>query len=284
MADPTRLNGLRHIADQYDALLCDVWGVLHDGLTAHKGVVEALTNFQAHGPVVLITNAPRPYAPVATQLTKLGIPETAYTAIVSSGDVIRQRLIDEGTRAVYHIGPERDLPLYAGTAAKVTDRLDEAEVVVAAGLRDDYTETADDYADELAAMVPLGLPFMCANPDIVVERGSDLVQCAGALADAYEKIGGTVIQFGKPHSPIYAAAAAKVRELAPDARRILAVGDALNTDVTGANLNGYDALFITGGIHKELLGDHHDPDHDKVTKLLADAALRAAHYAPRLVW
>ncbi|MEM6847322.1 MAG: TIGR01459 family HAD-type hydrolase [Pseudomonadota bacterium] len=284
MADPVRLTGLRAIAHQYDAILCDVWGVLHDGLTVHPGVVEALTEFQARAPVVLITNAPRPAQPVVKQLEGLGVPRSAYSDIVSSGDVIRQHLIDNDTRAVFHIGPDRDLPLYVGTNAEVVDRLDEAEVVVAAGLRDDYTETADDYADELAAMLPLGLPFMCANPDIVVERGGELVPCAGALAQAYENIGGTVVHFGKPHAPIYQTAIARARALAPDASRILAVGDALNTDITGANTHGFDSLFITGGIHKEHLGDHADPDHEKVARFVSNAGLCVEHYTPRLVW
>jgi len=278
------ITGLSAIAAGYDALLCDVWGVLHNGVRAHEGAAEALSRFRTHGPVILITNAPRPSGPVVEQLDSFGIPREAYDAIVSSGDVVRAWLVGEGVRRVYHIGMERDLPLYEGTDIVVVDAPEEAELAVIAGPRDDMRESAEDYRDELSRLVALGLRLACANPDIVVERGGVLLPCAGALGLLAEELGGTVLQFGKPHAPIYEKALGEVRKRAPEARRALVVGDGLPTDITGANRHGFDALFITDGIHAEEVGVRGAPDPVRVAALLEARALMARHVATRLVW
>jgi len=278
------INGLSAIADDYDALLCDVWGVLHNGVRAHPGAAEALSRFRAIGPVVLMTNAPRPSGPVVEQLEALGIARDAYDAIVSSGDVVRAHLMDTAVRRVWHIGMDRDLPLYEGLDITLADTPAAAEIVVLAGLRDDGAETAEDYREELSGLVALGLPMACANPDIVVERGGELLPCAGALALLAEELGGTVLQFGKPHAPIYERALQEVRQRAPSARRALVVGDGLPTDITGANRQGFDALFITDGIHAEEIGVRGAPDPARVAARLAAEELTAAHFAPRLTW
>ncbi|MBJ3777670.1 TIGR01459 family HAD-type hydrolase [Acuticoccus mangrovi] len=280
----TLISGLSSIADDYDAILCDVWGVLHDGLTAHEGVADALARFRENGPVVLITNAPRPSHPVVAQLKSFGIPETTFDSVVSSGDVVRKFLAEKNVRTVYHIGPTRDLPLYENLPITLVEDPADADAIMCAGLRDDDTESAEDYRAELAGIVPLDKPFICANPDIVVERGGRLVYCAGALGQLYDQLGGTVLQFGKPHDRIYEAAIAEVKRLKPDATRILAVGDGLPTDVTGANRQGLDVLFITDGIHAEELGEPGHPDLDKVAARLAAEELTATHFATRLVW
>lgn len=280
---PQLLTGLSAIADDYDAVLCDVWGVLHNGLAAHTGAPDALRRFQARGPVVLMTNAPRPSTPVIAHLASLGITD-GWDAIVSSGDVVRRLLIEDGVRSVYHIGHARDLPLYEGTGITVVETGERADMIVLAGLRDDDTETPEDYRDEMAALAASGMPALCANPDVVVERGEQLLYCAGALAKMLEDLGRPVVQVGKPHAPIYRVAMAEVHARAPDARRVLVIGDGLPTDIRGAVNEGIDALFITDGIHQAEVGTPGSPDPGKVTARLMADGLDVPYYAPRLVW
>ena len=254
---PRLISGLSEIAPGHDALICDVWGVVHDGRRHHAAAAEALYRFkQSHGPVVLLTNAPRVPAEVQAQCASYGLPPDCYDAIVSSGGAAREELARRSAQAgvagkkgglsLYYIGPDRDLPMIAGLdVARVT--IPEAEVALAIGLRDDMTETPDQYADELKAMRAKGLVMLCANPDLVVHRGDKLVYCAGSLARAYEDVGGPVIYYGKPHRPIYESALAA----AGNPKRPLAVGDGLLTDIKGANGAGIEALFVADGVHGE---------------------------------
>lgn len=272
--------GLSAVAPDYDTLLCDVWGVLHDGESAHEGVADALRQFQDYGPVVLMTNAPRPSEPVVEQLAGMGIAEDAFTAIVSSGDVVRQALMETAPLAVYHMGMDRDLPLYDDLPVRLTETADDADVIVAAGLRDDRSEHPEDYRGELAALARAHKRFICANPDVVVELGHRLLFCAGALARIFEEEGGQVEQFGKPFPPIYQAALAKARAYGP-ARTPLVVGDGMPTDIAGAHAQGLDALFIVSGIHSDDLGDADGPT---VTRALAEVGLGARYFARGLTW
>jgi HAD superfamily hydrolase (TIGR01459 family) len=273
---PRLISGLSEIAPGHDALICDVWGVVHDGRRHHAAAAEALYRFkEKHGPVVLLTNAPRVPAEVQVQCTSYGLPPDCYDAIVSSGGAAREELArrsaeasarsvataygratgEKATLPLYYIGPDRDLPMIAGLdIARVG--IEEAEVALAIGLRDDMTETPDQYADELKAMRARGLLMLCANPDLVVHRGERLVYCAGSLAQAYEDLHGSVIYYGKPHRPIYdsALAAAGLAATAanrPRPKRPLAIGDGLVTDIRGANRAGLEALFIADGVHGE---------------------------------
>ena len=179
---------------------------------------------------------------------------------------------------------DRDLPLYDGLPITLADTPEDADLVVLAGLRDDDSETAEDYREEITRLIALGLPMACANPDIVVERGGDLLPCAGALALLAQELGGTMHHFGKPHAPIYARALAEVHARAPDAQRTLVVGDGLPTDITGANRQGLDVLFITDGIHAEEMGVRGTPDPARVAARLTAENLTATHVAPRLIW
>lgn len=274
------LPGLNAIAHDYDALLCDVWGVLHDGVTAHRGIEEALTRFMDYGPVVLMTNAPRPSGSVVDQLAAIGMDTGAFSGIVSSGDVVRQALIDAGPLAAYHLGPDRDLGLYEDLPIRLSETADGADVVVIAGLRDDDTDHPDDYRGELAGMARAGTRVICANPDVIVERGERLLYCAGALADILAQEGGEAEQYGKPYPPIYRAAIAKAREFGP-ARTPLVAGDGLPTDIAGANREGLDAVFVTLGIHA---GDLEGASASRVTRFLAEAGLCARYFVPRLTW
>ena len=256
---PRLISGLSEIAAGHDALICDVWGVVHDGRRHHAAAADALYRFkEKHGPVVLLTNAPRVPAEVQVQCTSYGLPPDCYDAIVSSGGSAREELARQsvdGTLPLYYIGPDRDLPMIAGLdIARVP--IEEAAVALAIGLRDDMTETPDNYAGELKAMQTRGLVMLCANPDLVVHRGERLVYCAGSLAKAYEGLGGAVTYYGKPHRPIYDSALAAAADAAKAAnrespRRPLAVGDGLLTDIKGANGAGLPALFVADGVHGE---------------------------------
>jgi len=252
---PRLISGLSEIASGHDALICDVWGVVHDGKRHHPAAAEALYRFkEKHGPVVLLTNAPRVPAEVAIQCSSYGLPSDCYDAIVSSGGAAREELARRSaarTLPLYYIGPDRDLAMIQGLNVSRTDIAD-AEVALAIGLRDDMAETPDDYAGELRRMSLRGLTMLCANPDLLVHRGDRLVYCAGSLAQAYEALGGKVIYYGKPHLPVYESALAASRAiLGRQPRRPLAVGDGLLTDIKGANAAGLEALFIADGVHGE---------------------------------
>jgi HAD superfamily hydrolase (TIGR01459 family) len=257
------IDGLRTLADRYDLILCDVWGVLHDGLVAFPPASDALTQFRAKGgQVVLVSNAPRPGNSVASQLDKLGVPRAAYDAIITSGDLTRSAVMERIDRVVHHLGPPRDLPIYEGLDVRFGP-IDRADYVVCSGFDDDDDETVDDYRPRLEAMRLRNLWMVCANPDLVVERGDKLVPCAGALALAYEEMGGEVYYAGKPHRPIYDEAlkiAAQISgrdTIAPE--RVLAVGDAIRTDIAGASALGVDSLLVARGIHAVELGVHAGP-------------------------
>jgi HAD superfamily hydrolase (TIGR01459 family) len=280
---PKQITGLSEIAGDYRALFCDVWGVVHNGLRAFPGTVEALCNYRREtgGAVVLVTNAPRPAGDIAVQLESFGVPGDAFDSIVTSGDVTRAAVAARPGARVYHLGPERDLGFYDGLEVALVGAAD-AELISCTGLFDDTAETPEDYRDRLAGFVGRGLQMVCANPDIVVERGDDLVWCAGALARLYEELGGAVTLSGKPHPPIYAAAMANAG--LSDKRQALAVGDGLQTDVRGACNAGIDVLFITGGIHSEDFGPVLSPDPEKVRTRLDAEGLTARAFMPVLTW
>ncbi|HEX4178542.1 MAG TPA: TIGR01459 family HAD-type hydrolase, partial [Rhizomicrobium sp.] len=219
---PRLISGLSEIACDHDALICDVWGVVHDGKRHHPAAAEALYRFkEKHGPVVLLTNAPRVPAEVQIQCSSYGLPPDCYDAIVSSGGAARDYLAaraSDRSLPLYYIGPDRDLPMIAGLDVRRT-RIEEAAVALAIGLRDDMTETPDQYGDELKAMQARGLTMICANPDLVVHRGERLLYCAGSLAKAYEALDGEVLYYGKPHRPIYDSALAAAALAAKAANR-----------------------------------------------------------------
>lgn len=292
---PVTTSGLADFTGRYDVLLCDLWGVMHDGTTAFAPAIDALVRFRAQGgTVVFITNAPRPRGPVEAQIAGLGIPAAAYDGIVTSGDVTIAAIAAQGDKLFHHIGPVRDLALFEAVDALSGRRsrlagLDAAECVVVTGLFDDATETPADYAVPLAAMRRRQLPMICANPDIVVHVGDRLIYCGGALAEAYGAIGGHTLLAGKPHAPIYVAAlalAAKQAGRPIERARVLAVGDGLVTDVAGAANQGMDILFITTGIHRD---DFHPggagaPTDDLYRQRLAALDHPPLAALPHLVW
>jgi HAD superfamily hydrolase (TIGR01459 family) len=282
--------GLSQLAHHYDALVCDVWGVIHNGREAFPGVVDCLKAFRRQGVVLLLSNAPRPSGPIRAQLASLGVPADAYDAIVTSGDLTRALLADKAagrTFKLHHVGPDRDLPLFEGLAVERVP-LNAAEAIVCTGPFDDTKEGPDDYRTYWPAALARRLPFYCANPDLVVQRGDDLIYCAGALAQSYEAQGGEVLYLGKPHLPVYDFVAARLAEVAGRAippAKWLAVGDGLKTDILGATRAGIDALLITGGIHEtELSTPAGAPDPVRIETAFAAQSLKAVAAIRRLVW
>jgi len=286
-ATPPIVAGLAGFRDAYRALVCDVWGVVHNGVAAYGPACEALVNWRrAGGIVVLVTNSPRRPAGVAEQLAELGVPSEAFDAIVTSGEMTRRHILAAGHRRVLHIGPPRDLPLLADSGlARVAAA--EAEAVVCTGLNDEDRERPEDYRPLFDRLVGRGLPFVSANPDIVVERGPVMLWCAGALARLYEDMGGTVVQVGKPFEPIYREALATIADLGGprgSTAGVLAVGDGIPTDIRGAVDHDIDALFVTGGIHAADFGPAGAPDPALVGRRLAIEGLTAVAAIPALAW
>lgn len=281
---PDRIASLDALSGRYAAILCDVWGVIHNGVTHSPSAAAALTKARAAGTaVVLITNAPRPVEGVLAQLRAIGVPLDAFDRIVTSGDVTRD-LIRSGPRKVFHLGPERDEMIYDGLDVETVEEFD-ANVVVCTGLFDDDVETPDDYADVLRRLRARNLPFICANPDIVVERGDRLVWCAGALARDYGQLGGRTLIAGKPHAPIYDAALRAAgdvvgRDVAKS--EALAIGDGMLTDIKGAADNGIDVLYISGGIHARDYGHPDDPDPERLAAFLDKHGFTPVGVMPKL--
>lgn len=246
--------GLRELVGSVEVVLSDIWGVVHNGLESFPEACEALHTYRSRGgTVILITNAPRPADSVQRQLRKLGVADETYDAIVSSGDLTRLYVAEHPGRKMFWLGPERDNSIYRGLDA-TTAPLEEADYIVCTGLYDDETETAEDYRGMMLKARERKLTLVCANPDIVVERGDRLIYCAGAIAELYRELGGEVIFYGKPHRPIYERAMRLAGERQGhmiDRKKVLAIGDSVRTDLTGAREFGIDCLFVTRGIHSE---------------------------------
>lgn len=287
------LGGLREVSPSYDVLLCDVWGVVHNGRTAFADSAYALSRFRAAGgTVILLTNAPRPNGPVRRQLDHLGVPQSAYDAVVTSGDATVALIADRGDVPLYHIGPPRDLALLeevrraAGFEPRLTT-IEAAAYALCTGLFDDATETPDAYADMFQALRARGLDMICANPDRVVHIGDRLIYCGGALGEAYAAQGGTVLLAGKPHAPIYRVAlatAARLRGAPVPTGRVLAIGDGMGTDIAGAATQGLDSLFVTDGIHRDETGAERGLEPGALAAFLSRQAATPRAAIHRLVW
>ena len=284
---PRYIEHFSALAGDYDVALCDVWGVVHNGIAAFPGACDALMRFRARGgSVVLVTNAPRPSDAVARQLDRLHVPREVYDAIASSGDVTRGEIVQRRHKSLLHIGPERDRSIFAGLDVRLAP-LESADYVVCSGLNDDDTESPEDYRRLLETMRARGLFMVCGNPDVVVERGDRLVYCAGAVADLYAAMGGEVLFAGKPYRPIYDLALAKaaaVRGARPALERVLAVGDSVRTDLKGARGLGVEFLFVTAGIHAEELGGRESPNAKALGDIFAAAGGPPMAVTRMLVW
>ena len=264
------LQNFAEISDRYDAVFCDLWGVVHNGVAPFEDAVTALQAFRAKGGrVILLTNAPRPRAAVRRQIERIGVANDCWDDIVTSGDASQHAMAAglAGTK-VHHIGPEKDYSFFTDVPRDIDvshiERvpLDQAEGIVCTGLFDDLTETPEDYRDTFLYAKTKGMKLLCTNPDIVVDFGEKRLYCAGALAKLYTEMGGESIYFGKPHPPIYDLARKRLRALQPvDDARIMAIGDGILTDVPGGLAEGLDTLFVTGGLEADEFGpDRNNPD------------------------
>ena len=282
---------LTHAGDllaAHDVVFCDVWGVVHDGVRAYDSACAALSRFRANGgTVILVSNAPVPHEQVARMLETRAVPRSAWDAIVSSGDIALRHIADEGFSALHCIGPyDRDSALFDRLTARRTG-LSEAEAILCSGLNDDRRETAETYRPLLESALARNLPFVCANPDLVVDVGGRHYLCAGVIADLYQSMGGQVYWAGKPHSNAFRTAletAERLRGNAIAKGRILAIGDALRTDLKAAEGAGVGALFVAGGIHRgdAMTGDVIDPK--KLRDLFAADPVPARAAIATLAW
>jgi len=289
---PRKLGGLSDLAANYDVILCDVWGVLHDGIAAFPKAGDALRQFrQKGGKVILITNAPRPAPVIMRQLDGLGLVREAYDGLVSSGDVTIGLILERPGLSLFRIGPPGDNVVYdeaarLGGAPLAFVPAAEADYLVCTGLFDEKREKAEDYDALLTEPARRGVELICANPDIVVRIGPELVACAGAIAERYEALGGTVIQAGKPFPAIYERALA-LAGCAPTRReRVLIIGDAMHTDIAGAHRQGLDNIFITSGIHRAELhpGERGDLDAAALRQFLESSDGPPMALMPELIW
>ncbi len=281
---------LADLGTRYDAVFCDLWGCLHNGKTPFPTAVAALQGFRARGgKVLLLTNAPRPKSSVIKQLNAMGVPRDAWDEVVTSGDATQSAMLNGAVgRKLYFIGAAKDEVFFTDFADDLADLaasqppilrvpLAEAEGIICTGLADDLTETPDDYRAVLLQCKINDLPMLCANPDVIVDFGDKRLYCAGALAEAYETMGGTVFYFGKPHPPIYDLARRRLSALTGGKdMQILAIGDGVTTDVQGGMSEDIDTLFVTGGIAASEFGP--DPSHPD--KRLLDQWLAAKSMSP----
>jgi HAD superfamily hydrolase (TIGR01459 family) len=276
------VNALSEISAQYDALFVDLWGCVHNGVRAFDAANKALIEYRAGGGiVVLVTNSPRPRAQVEQQLADFGVARNAWDSIASSGDSARSALfLGAVGQKIYFIGTDAELPFFE--PLKLIDDpiqishvpIEEAEGIVCTGL-----PTADGTPDDVRA--PLlyakqkGLKLLCANPDIIVDRGDKREWCAGAVAQAYSEMGGTSLYFGKPHAPIYDLARRRLSAIRPNISddRILAIGDGITTDIQGAIGEGIDSLFITGGLAAKETATVTQPDPEKLSQYVLEKQL-----------
>lgn len=285
---------LADISDRYDAILCDLWGCLHNGHEPYPAAVAALQAFRRKGGrVVLLTNAPRPNISVIRHLDRMGVPHDAYDLVVSSGDATQEAMVAgmAGSR-VYHIGAPKDESFFTEMQeaperlSRITRvPLDEAEGVICTGLADDLSETPEEYRAVLLSAKVKGLKMLCANPDIIVDYGDRRLWCAGALARTYEEMGGEALYFGKPHAPAYGLARRRLEEIGPAVTddRLLAIGDGIDTDIRGGLAEGIDTLFVTGGIAAAEFGpDPLAPDAATLDAWLTERELSPTAAIPRL--
>ncbi len=281
MSQPEIISSLDDVIGRYDALICDVWGVIHNGREHFPAAGAALTRARERGvTVLLVSNVPKPRDVIPGQLDRLRFPRAAWDEIVTSGDAIRAELTARSPGPMYKIGPPHDAPLWMGLGLEYAD-LDAARFIAISGLNHDDVETPGDYAETLKQARARDLEMLCANPDIVVRVGDRLVWCAGAVAQDYAAIGGRVVMAGKPYAPIYRLSYRELEHRAGraiDRTRILCIGDGIATDLKGATDQGLNALFIASGMHGEALQTNGALDAGKV-----EAALGAEGAAARYV-
>ena len=285
MSLPQILTGLADIAENYDALIVDIWGVLHNGQAPFEGVDAALLNYrQQGGKVLLLSNAPRPGTSAVKRLEAIGNRHDGFDDILTSGDAVRALMSDMGRegKKICHIGPQKDADLITDLEVEFVDE-DAADAILFSGPYNDTTETPDDYGDMLARFRARNLPLLCPNPDRTVQFGDRVIYCAGAIAEAYENIGGEVVWVGKPYPVVYTRARAMLRDMTGlENPHLLAIGDGPKTDMPGAEAAGIDALFIGGGLASASGADIENPE--AIAAILAEENTQARYAMRHLVW
>jgi HAD superfamily hydrolase (TIGR01459 family) len=272
------ITALSEVSERYDALFVDLWGCVHNGVTAHPAAVKALQDYRTRGgKVVLVTNSPKPFDGVQTQLVGFGVPADAYDTIATSGDSARSAMYRGAVgQKVYFMGEERrdaqffePLDLLDNPLEITRVPLQEAEGIVCCGPFDPMADPDTNRPDFLFAKQK-GMKLLCANPDIVVDRGDVREWCAGALAQLYTEMGGESLYFGKPYPPIYDLARRRLAELKVDVpdTRILAIGDGVLTDIQGAMGEDIDSLFISGGLAARETKTDTQPDPELLSAYL----------------
>ena len=285
------LPGFAPLAERYDGFILDLWGVIHDGVNAFPHAVDTLRHLRQTGKrTLLLSNVPRPNDAVQTMMRRMGIEDALYTDIMTSGEAVRRSLISPpdlwwtqlGTR-MYHLGPERDRPVYDGLPIAVVARPADADFVLNTG-PDDHRNPSElgEFEADLRECAAHGLKMICANPDLVVIRGGVRVLCAGSLAVRYRELGGDVRSLGKPEPAVYQPVLQQLG-LSPD--RVLAVGDSLHTDIAGAAGVGIASCWVLDGIHGAALSNGAGGfDPAKTDAAAAEAGLSPVASLPRFVW
>jgi len=256
MSNIELIDGLKRVALNYDALIIDLWGVIHDGVTLKDGVLDCLDQIRSAGVAyAFLSNAPRRASPLIDAMVQMGLPSSYSQMLLSSGEATHLALkersdpwFDGVGRNCYHIGPERDLNLFDGLDLSFVLEPGDADLIVNTGPWG-VSETVANYEEILQEGVQSRVKMVCANPDLEVIRGGRRMICAGALAERYEALGGSVIYYGKPKRPIYDTCLSQLGN--PDPGKVLAIGDSLRTDIAGAKAIGMDSVLVLGGIHEE---------------------------------
>ena len=248
--NPIEISNFSEIEEKYDSIICDIWGVIHNGQELFKSSIECLLRYKDIGYlIILVTNAPRPSAEIKNILQKMGLNEKCYDKIITSGD-LTQKILNKGDlgSSCYHIGPDRDLKVFDGVNVKRVE-FDSADFIFVTGLNNDETENDESYLPLLMSAKKRNLKLLCANPDIWVQRGNDLIPCAGAISQKYKSIGGETINIGKPFAPIFDEAMKQIMVISGrDLNSTIVIGDGIDTDIKGANNYNLDSLLTLGGL------------------------------------
>ena len=284
-----RLSGLGAIIGNYDALLVDLWGCVHNGVEPFPAAVDALSRATAAGVTVcLLSNGPRRVSAIVKRLDEMGVPRDVYQHVVTSGEATWRALSSPSDawhkalgRRCYHLGPDRDDSVRQDAGLELVTKLSEADFIVNTGTYDN-ADVLDDYEDRLQEALKFKLPMVCANPDLVVHIGDDLTICAGLIAQRYEALGGDVAYHGKPYPSVYAMCFETLGM--PEPKRVLGIGDAIRTDVAGAKAAGCDALFLASGIYVDGFETSDPAPEAVVAKAKEEQHPAPDYFMPALAW
>ncbi|HEX3537042.1 MAG TPA: TIGR01459 family HAD-type hydrolase [Stellaceae bacterium] len=286
---PRLIDGMRALAPDYDGVILDLWGVVHDGTAPFPGVLDCMRRLGDAGKrIVLLSNAPRRSDDVVRRIERIGVPRALYHAVMSSGEECWQYLHKREDpfyaalgRRCLHIGSDRDLEIRDGLDFAFVEGVGTADFILNTGPAG-WDDTLADYAPVLIAAQARQLPMVCANPDLVVIHDGKPALCAGALAEEFERLGGKVRWHGKPDASVYLSCLELLGIV--DGRRILVVGDSLRTDIAGAARAGLDSLLIAGGVHAAEFSDGDELDCGRVAAALTEHGLQPIGVMPRFVW